>query len=497
MIIKISDLLRIIIAASWSILIVFGNFFISDHPYIDSWGLLLISLISLVLFLGCGLAKKSPPILIVAFLIYSFILTRLIFVYFYPEGFLGYDKLIPELFNHTLVFILLGTLTSILGVHYGYRAISKKQVLMPRLSNFIPFQRILKLALFVIGFKLAVTFYYGFLGATGSGEHLNLFLRYGLIFINPFCVVILLLISAYNKSASLKHERLYVFMTLFLYFTYLGLDASRSGFFEIIILLICYYSFFKGDVEFKVNLRLIAFFSFLIVAAYPCYSAITLFRKSTWVAGQTFSEASKSAIDSFWQLDESLPDSINKISYRVSLVEPIFYVMNGTAVGLYDVSDLVNLKTTVLSALTRLLPGNPLGEYLFTEYAYGYIYKREGSSYQSASNSFNYVGYEWGMYAISYQIFGFIGGLIAIFFISFFISSIVGYLRAKPGVYYNALGLFMLYTLCSWVRNLGLDNLFDRTGRVGIVLLLYCFVYSWMKDNRLSTRSYELSGTRV
>jgi hypothetical protein len=233
------------------------------------------------------------------------------------------------------------------------------------------------------------------------------------------------------------------------------------------MLLVSYKIFFEGKFSMKASPWLLILASALIPASMLAYFAATELRELQWMGGGV---SLGSAVELLRTLDFEQIDYeklLSAISYRLSLVEPVLYSMFAPLRG-RDISDLVNFQTSLISSINRLIPGKPFGDVLFTEYAYGFFYTNEGVLFLD-----NYSGYEWGMYAISYQLFGYAGGLAFIFLMSALLAYFIR--RAMPATSFlrGALGIFAVYTLQNWVKNFGLDNLVDRTVHRLVILVFY------------------------
>jgi hypothetical protein len=179
-----------------------------------------------------------------------------------------------------------------------------------------------------------------------------------------------------------------------------------------------------------------------------------------------------------------LSDSIGALSYRLSFIEPTIFPIYFDELGLNDISNLVNIETSILSSINRMIPGKLFGEILYTEFAYGFMYDSNGiSGVFSESGRVDYAGYEWTIFGISYQLFGFYLGLIFITFSIFGISSLVKYAIRLKSYYSNVYALFFVIALELWVRNLGLDNFLDRIFHTFIFLSINILIFKLFKNN--------------
>jgi hypothetical protein len=142
-----------------------------------------------------------------------------------------------------------------------------------------------------------------------------------------------------------------------------------------------------------------------------------------------------------------------------------------------------------------LVPGKPLGDILFSEYAFGYIYNAaDGIVAVSADGRIDHVGYEWSMFGISYQLSGYWGGLVLIFGFSMLLARIMRHYRERGGYAGLAYSVFFSTVLAAWVRNLGFDNLIDGQTHNLILLWIYIMGFRCLRKigaARLGGRQHE------
>jgi len=475
MAIKISTLLRcIIVMLSAAILLSFFSFH-EELTYIDGFGILLIQMICLVLFLALGkFSTKYPPVIIVAVNLILFVIIRFLVLIFYPESFFGgravSSSMTGAFMNGMLLYMLLGTIACVFGISFGLGGNTRANVSMKQGYDFT---RLLGVAFFfVIIFRLANYYVSGYVGSTGSGEHLNFFNRYIMRLLDPQALLIMILASYYAHKTERKNYKAVLISTLVGYFLYVSLIGSRSVLLDIIIILLYFSIIIYGD--FVLNVRLRHLFLLLIA---PLSIAVFFFVGA--IRTVQFSALNISFFDMInivSQMDFSefdLKTIVTDISYRVSFFESLFFPMYGTDVGFYDISAIVNYKTAFLSSLNRIIPWKILGNILFLEYAFQYYMNYETTSVITESGRVDNIGYLWTMFGMSYQLFGYAGGILFIFLFTSAIAFLIKLskkMRSFEGCVY---GMLSLYVLDMWVKNVGIDNLIDRSFHLAVILLIY------------------------
>lgn len=475
--IKISTLLRcIIVMLSTAILLSF--FLLRDElTYIDGFGILLIQMICLVLFLALGkFSTKYPPVIIVAVNLILFVVLRLLVLIFYPESFFGgvsvSETMTGEIINGLLFYMLLGTIACIFGIWIGLRGNAREND--NRKERKEPdFTRLLvRVFFFVAIFRLANYYVSGYVGSPGSGAHLNFFNRYIMRLLDPQALLIMILASYYAHKNERKNNSVVLISSIVGYFLLFSLTGSRGVSLDIIMVLLYSGIFIYGN--FVLNIRLRHLFLLLIA---PLVIAVFFLIGEIRVVQFSASNISfYDIINIVSQIDFSRFDIrmvATNIAYRVTFFEPLFFPMYGTDVGFYDISAIVNYKTAFLSSLNRIIPGKIFGDILFLEYAFPYYMSYEPTSIITESGRVDNIGYLWTMFGMSYQLFGYAGGILFIFLFTAAIAFLIKLskrIRSFEGYSY---GILSLNVLDMWVKNYGIDNLIDRFFHLAVILLIY------------------------
>ncbi|MDD5240757.1 MAG: hypothetical protein PHG47_03425 [Sulfuricella sp.] len=493
---KISGLFRLVIATLAIISVVAYGFLEFDHPYIDTLSLLLMLLFAAVLYFFSGkFSSKHPPAIIITLLLILFVQLRACVLIMLPDSLIQSGSVTSEMFNVTLGYMTFGAVACYMGLALGYgkngnpdaRTMAKNLYGNGFQLKFLGMAFLLSLVL-----TLLVYYVFGYAGATGSGENLGFFQRYVARVIYP--IGWLMMFMAAYALYSGKASYAWLFLTvLFLYFMSFVLMGSRGGIYEIVIIFLSYKLIVDGNFSVKLNgWRIVALIS-MIPLILVAYEISTLLRASWY--GNDFSVAS--IIDAMPSREDgfsAFTSLISAVSYRLSFFEPTMFPIFAQDVGLNEISELVNIETTLLSSINRLIPGHQFGDILFSEYAFGFIYNaKEGILAYAESGRVDHVGYEWSMFGISYQLFGFLGGGMLIFGFTALLGRIIGAFNAWGNFYGLACSFFFMAVLSIWVRNMGLDNLIDRTVHGLIVLCIYFAIY-WMVMSLLKLNGYQVRG---
>ena len=482
--IRFSYILRFIVFL-FALCVLFSyRFFASGHLYFNLYSLLLIESICLFIFYTSGkFSTRFPLIILFNFLIILFVVSRIFVLILKPDEFVGYGSLNSEMMNSTLLFIFLGIMASTFGVKFGCSIKNRFSVNsrnlddrgMPVPASVVKF--LVAVFLLTIAFQMLNYYMKGYAGATGSGETLSFFWRYPARLLNPI-VMIMVLFAAYivyghekpHKWA--KHRIVFCAVLLVLF---LLAQASRSGLFEIAILFLVFNIAQKGNFRIRLSLGKMI----LILLAVP-FSMITYVYASSlrvlqWSHGDTslnsYIANYSATIDMMKEM--SVFDIMSPISYRLNSLRQIVCVMHGENMGLNDISHMVNVKTTLLSSLDRMVPGNLFEGIMISEYAFGFMYRPEGIIASVAGDSVNYVGYEWNVFGISYQLFGYFGGIVFIFLVSALFGYLINFCIRKRGLWGYSFGILGVYSYYMWITNYGIDNLIDKIWSMSITMTFF------------------------
>jgi hypothetical protein len=327
----------------------------------------------------------------------------------------------------------------------------------------------------------------GYTGAVMEAEHLSVGRRYLYKLVEPTLLLIMFVTAYVVLPYKAPRFRLLVVL-LSISFLISVLEGSRGYLFYIVAALLAAKITVDGNFYFKFTRRHLVGIALLIPLTFVTFASAGLLR-GLWYGNTVDVLSGFDILITSGDFGSLVVGGISEISRRLSYVEPTIFVLSHADLGLYDVADLVNIKTTVLSSINRLIPGKPLGGILFTEYAFGYIFRPEGVQVVAESGRVDNIGYEWTMYGISYQLFGFLGGGLFIFGFTALLARIIRVIKGWGNLNGFALSTFFVYTLIAWVGNLGLDNLVDRTVHQVIVLCIYIVGYSIVRELLRLTRS--------
>lgn len=484
--IRFSYILRFIVFL-FALCTLFSYYFlVNEHPYYDTYSLLLIELICLFIFYTSGkYSTRFPLIILFNFLIILFVLSRTFVLLLIPEAFWEYSNMNSEMMNSTLLFIFLGIMASTFGVKFGYSIKNRFSVDTRNFNGQDMFISASLVKLLGVIFFLIVVFqmlnYYimGYSGATGSGERLSFFWRYPARLFNPIIMIMVLFATYIVYSHKRPHKwakYMIVFCAFFLVFFFLA-QGSRSGLFEVVILYLVFNIAHKGNFKVRLSMGRLLLVLLSVPLSIITYIYASSLRVFQWEYGDislnSFIENYSVMINTMEEI--SLPDIVSTISYRLNSLRPIFCVMHGKNLGMYDISNMVNLKTTLLSSLDRMVPGKLFEGIIPSEYAFGFMFRPGGVIANVTGDSINYVGYEWNAFGISYQIFGYWGGIVFIFLMSVLFGYLTNFLLRKHNLWGYSYGILCVYSYYMWTANVGIDNLVDRTWSSFITMTFFLF----------------------
>ena len=476
---KISSWLRVIIVTLMGLSVVAYHHLDQKHPYIDGSSVDLMILFGAVLFGVSGrYSTKFPSAILVTLLLIIFVQSRMFILITYPESLLHHIRVTAAMFNTTLAYMIAGTIACYLGcavAHLGFggpRSLSRRETQGGGDQALRFFWTAFMIS---VGLTLAVYFFLGYAGATGSGAHLGFFQRYVARLVSPTAWLIMFL-AAYMLHYNRRAKAYLLITAVGIYIIGLMLQGSRSGVFESLTLLLAAKVLLEGNFVLPIRLRHLLLAVFALPVVLLSFQIPTQLREHWYDSKFTLAGHLGKVLSGETPIlgDESM---ISDISYRLSFIEPTLFPIFAKDLDLNDVSDLVNMRTTALLSINRLIPGKPLGDILFTEYAFGYMYEENGVMAYSEDGRVDRVGYEWSLFGISYQLFGFYGGCLFILITTALLVKTVRVFTRRENIYGFSFGLYFLTIFIVWIRNLGIDNLVDRTVHGFAVLLIYAAFY--------------------
>lgn len=482
--IRFSYILRFIVFLFASSTFFSYYFLVNKHPYYDSNSLLLIELICIFIFYTSGkYSTRFPLIILFNFLIILFVVSRAFVLLLIPKSFVECSNMNSEMMNSTLLFIFLGVIASTFGVKFGCSIQNSFSVDM-RNSKFqnifisTTFIKLLGVAFFLITvFQLLNYYINGYSGSTGSGAGHSFFWRYPARIFHP-TIMLMVLLAAYivycYKRSHKWAKYMVIFCTVFFISFFLA-QGSRSGLFEVAILCLIFNIVRKGNFRIRLSIGKMI----LVLFSIPLSITTYLYASSLRVFQREYGDISfNSLIENYYVMISTmkelpLSDIVSTISYRINSLEQVFRVMYGKNIGLYDISNMVNLKTTLLSSLDRMVPGKLFEGIVRSEYAFGFMFQPGGVIDTVPGKSTNYVGYEWNAFGISYQLFGYWGAIIFVFVISALFGYLTNYLIKKRNLWGYSYGIFCVYSYHMWIINYGIDNLIDKIWSLLITMTFY------------------------
>ncbi len=443
-------------------------FSVEHYRYFNETSLLLaLGFIVLQYFVSGTLAKRYPVIWMVLFMVTLMVSIRLTCLA-YNENWIRINPQInSEIFNHCLAYMLVGLALCILGIVHGGKLgkMSPRHSLSGRYVDFKFISLCFLFALFCWGYSF---FAYGYWGQSGSGKHLNFFSRYVIRFIEPSVVKVLFFVSFfYALNRNYRSTKTILIAVLTIYMIYMTIIGTRSGVLEVILPIVGTYFLFKDTLRFRFTILQFSLSLFALLALPILFHAATNFRALTWYTQTESSEELKATPEILVQM----------ASERASLIEATLRPLFANELEYYDISGLVNLKTTILSTINRVIPGHLLGDILYSEFAYSYLISSEGHIALDSMERVDYNSYEWGMWGINYQLFGYFGGLFAIYVFSFLFSLAIQILKHRATYGSLCVASLLTFEVSCFVRTLGLDNFGNRFGNQIVLLIGYLWLF--------------------
>ncbi|NLW91119.1 MAG: hypothetical protein GXY34_05920 [Syntrophomonadaceae bacterium] len=457
-------MLFIVIIAAISIMGYLTNDFV--HPYIDFAGFVGIMVFVAVLYFFLKFfASKAPLLNLIVFMLIIFFQLRLMFLIFVPISFLFFSWITYDSFHTVICTILTLTVLSFLGTIIGTKKSSCQS------DNTSVSFRNFYFILFVICVLMQLLMYYsfGYVGATGSGENLNPVYRYLAI----LCNINVFTFMAIAFAIRTRNGHKWTLLILILFAVYCTFTGSRAGIFEAFIIYLCSLLYFYGDAKIPIRMRQIFIIPLLLVLLLFTIQYSTYLRDKQWFNSSiSYNDYVSTSYDNVLAASSGL-------SYRLSLVEPLYAAMFPPR---HDISNIINWKTTIISSVNRIIPGKPFGNIMYHEYAYSMLWlvipEMQGD---------NYIGYEWGMFGISWQLFG-IWSTVFIFLFSYLLARLVSLFTVRGTAWSNVYGLLFCYANYIWVRNLGIDNFMDRFSKMIILLIINQLAFYVLKGFTVKTK---------
>lgn len=446
------------------------------HPYFDSMNYFLCYGLCALLFVASGrLAELFPLFRPVTLVVFLFFILRLVVVAYFPDWLLLADRVTYKTLEEMLVYVLLGSFFAYLAIILASWAAERFDKGRPR--EYIhpgPFYAVGAFSIFSSVLMVANHFIFGFVGSgSGSAEHLNFFSRYVIRLFDPMAFLIITAVGYYLLPRKNDLTKKFFSLTILAFFVGVTVTGSRAAAYEALVLYLALISTVQNKFPVTVSVKRV-FALLLLIAATPI-----LFDFATSLRGSRYTASTVN----FYSLDSYHP-VFQHISRRVSLVESTMFPLSVEDMRMNDVSELVNVETTVQSTINRLVPGKPFGRMLGSEYLWCYLIRKDGCYIFESLERTDVVGFEWGMYGIGYQLFGYTGGQAFIFVSCFLIAFFAQMVRQMQT--WGALSVYCLanYALQFWVKNLGVDNWFDRFAHQYFLMGLYLVVISWISRTK-------------
>lgn len=497
--VRVSTLFQAIVLATMSFVAL--AYLASDmaHSYFDAISILLIEVIGVTLYISGGkLAERFPESIVVSATIYVFVLLRLAVLVIIPESLLHGHATTAEFMNNALFFILFGMIAGYLGLASG-GSLGEKRRTSGRIIQLTgerqALQVIFLLLLLSVLSEVLQYFLLGYMGTSSDKSEFNFFSRYISVLISPVPFSLLFFLVWTTEATTLKSKRLLFWMLIT---TFLGSVLMGSRGTTLFILLLWFSSrlILDGNFKAQVNLKNIAIsFCVILLLAFLFFFAL-IFRALRYTENIDL-ESAFSSIAASTDLHSVLMGMISDISYRLSAIESVNFVVSWQEYGLRDVSNLINFETSILNAVERIIPGSQFDRRIFSEFAYGFMFYSDGVVAISDDGRLDLTGYEWNIFGLSYQLFGGYGGVLFIFISFLFLGYSIRKFISIGGIYGVGYAIFLTWSLNAWVQNLGFDNFVARTVLQFLSLTLSVFIVTNFVPKFQVIRRRVLKSTRL
>ena len=433
-----------------------------DHPYIDGLSIFLAEVLFSVLYIVNGtFTRRYPSARMISIVVLVFIELRLIAVFLHPNWLFLSSRTTYNTINDTLTYVILGTVCCFVGLASGSILAGRRKIKEVFYSD----TRFFSIAGFgcIAASLIALAHHYlvGFAGSTMTGDHLNFFTRYVSRFIEPLVLMTISLVAYNRLERKTIAERSLLILTVFVFLAFLALTGSRAAVYEVFIMVIAAFPTHSGEFKVKVSVERIAIVAVLMLLVPKTFNYSTNLRVDRYESGMSYEMGASPVFE--------------QISRRLSILENTMFPLCVKEMGLFDVSDVVNGESTLLASINRIIPGKILGTTLFSEFAYCRFWRQGGCIAYDVLGRTDYVAYEWGMWGIGYQLFGYLGGLGFIFLFTLLLSYVSQKFRNMGTVSSLCLVALGDYAMQFWVKNLGMDSFAQRFFTFYFLMMVYLF----------------------
>jgi hypothetical protein len=373
----------------------------------------------------------------------------------YPRFFpFGGDNEYPRVkvhdVNFALVLVILGTIVATaafsFGSHIGSFVPRTKRMIPPSIS----IGRLVAVGLLFAGLELFIGIRYSRFSTELEGQEGGLFFLTRLFSSDAFTIVALILV-AYQWRQLTRLSRLLLVGTILIIVVHRTLSGARSS--VLVVLMLSLVIMLDRHGDFRVSWRALKIVIAAALSMILVFPLATIARDYWAYASGAGKFVSPSAF--VRQIDKGRPrqtiDYFYTVAARLNGLDPIATIVAGHG---NDVKKYVNLRNDVESFINIIVPGTPFPAAIEMSKTFLIIYRGYPERYLEQ----RYVTSMWMLWGDCYAMFGFVGGLVWMFFICAIFAAGFALLvrsRFQGSVFFRDLYLFFTYSL---VVSFGLDT---------------------------------------
>lgn len=455
-------------------LITLSFFFSIDTYYDDANRTLCVVFVLLYAWMfRPSICKSDPMINYFGFFIFLFVTQRLVMASFYTAHNWEHQLYKADMVHETII-----NLSLYIGAFYLVLRLMRGQ--LRKIIHSIQTAAI-KINDIELKFKVLVGIYlvYSVLnffilytgGAFGhnNGTATSFLHRYILKVIVPD-FIFYITIAFYFLSPVIRRNHFKLGIALMVYFVFMKvIQGSKAGIFELLIIILMYFSLFNNKKVIKVNFKFAVVTALLVAVSILIFSVIAYIQFIYWHgAGDEYVAAESIIKDPFIRVINSL----DEISRRLSIIEDAIKVMNYQQFGFKDISAYHNLTTAYQLAVDALIPSTLYPDLLKSQYALALMIGNDPIIRDGVKV---YAGYWWGFYGYHHFLFGLYPGMAVmsvflilnvcfirlVFKFSTHSFKLAFFFTFVPGFFFNYIGFFgyehilgmYVYNMVLWTAN--------------------------------------------
>ncbi len=276
----------------------------------------------------------------------------------------------------------------------------------------------------------------------------------------------------------------YIALLIFIYILYGVLAGSRSGPLQIIFMIFSVMITLYDNFKIKIT-KYIQFILLIIISSIISFHIGSIMRHDIMIENnQNYAIAVKKSESKEAVLVNN--ENILKIDFsktQIEILRRLFSQLDIAILGIVIERDLelsdriVNLEYLIKSGINLLVPGEIYKDAnLNSSLAWPFIYKFRDNIY--LENKYYYETFPWSIWTISYVMYGWLLGLVGLFFIGFIISALYN-LTKKNDEKGFVLGIF-IYNLFPFFFTNGIDDYIVTVGRFIVSGLCFLIIYNYV-----------------